>query len=77
MITAVPAPRWSPFIKSTFSSDSSCVEVSFATTGDVRLRDSKSRGKGPELLFNRQEWSAFLSGVRAGEFEPPPTTAGE
>jgi hypothetical protein len=38
--------------------------------GDVALRDSKS-ADSPELRFNSKEWTAFLAGVRGGEFELP------
>jgi len=74
---AAPTPDWSAFKKSTFSSDSGCVEVSFSTAGEVRLRDSKSRGNGPELHFDLREWRAFLSGVHDGQFEPFPRPAGD
>lgn len=44
----------------------SCVEVA-RTPGGVAVRDSKD-GDGPMLQFEECAWSAFLSGVRAGEF---------
>jgi hypothetical protein len=46
-----------------------CVEV--ATTnlpGLVAVRDSKNPD-GPRLIFTPDEWHAFVSGVRDGEFE--------
>lgn len=44
----------------------SCVEV--ADLGDrVAVRDSKDLSVAP-LVFTRSEWSAFLHGVRAGDF---------
>ena len=54
------------FRRSSFCGDSSCVEVAFTTDG-VRVRDSKSIG-GLELVFTPSEWAAFVSGVKAGEF---------
>jgi hypothetical protein len=52
--------------KSTFSGVNGCVEV--AVLDDrVAVRDSKDPG-GSVLMFSRQEWAAFLGGVRAGEF---------
>jgi hypothetical protein len=54
--------------KSTFSGTNGCVEVAFVQ-GQVAVRDSKQRG-GPVLVFTAHEWRAFLSGVRAGEFDP-------
>lgn len=56
--------RWR---KSTRSGTNGCVEVAFVQ-GQVAVRDSKQRG-GPVLVFTPQEWAAFLSGVRAGEFD--------
>lgn len=54
--------------KSTFSGTNGCVEVAFVQ-GQVAVRDSKQRG-GPVLMFTTHEWEAFLSGARAGEFDP-------
>lgn len=48
---------------------SNCVEVRELEDGSFELRDTKDRTK-PAHLFTRGEWSAFLAGVRAGEFEP-------
>ena len=45
----------------------SCVEVA-AVPVAVALRDSKDRG-GPVLVFTPDEWRAFMTGVRAGEFD--------
>jgi len=58
--------RWR---KSSFSGTQGCVEV--ADTADaVWLRDSKEQ-QGPVLMFTRHEWTAFLAGVRAAEFDAP------
>jgi hypothetical protein len=53
--------------KSTWSAVENCVEVAFGD-GQVAVRDSKDRS-GPALIFSSHEWSAFLSGVRNGEFD--------
>jgi Domain of unknown function (DUF397) len=53
--------------KSTFSGTNGCVEVAFVQD-QVAVRDAKQRG-GPVLVFTAHEWQAFLSGVRAGEFD--------
>jgi hypothetical protein len=53
--------------KSSYSSINGCVEVAFAD-GNVAVRDSKDR-RGPVLLFTPAEWTAFLEGVRGGEFD--------
>jgi Domain of unknown function (DUF397) len=46
-----------------------CVEVgTMACGGDVLVRDTKDR-EGPVLRFTPTEWSAFLAGARAGEFD--------
>jgi hypothetical protein len=58
-----------PFRKSSFSNVNNpvCVEVGIRA-GLIRVRDSKDRAGG-ELVFNRDEWDAFLRGVKAGEFD--------
>ena len=43
-----------------------CVEVA-ASGGTIYLRDSKCPA-GPTLAFTITEWTAFLAGVQAGEF---------
>ena len=47
-----------------------CVETAFLADGHIAVRDSKDRG-GPVLLYTPREWSAFLAGVKDGEFELP------
>jgi hypothetical protein len=56
--------RWS---KSSFSTNS-CVEAAVYGDGRVAVRDSKNPAQG-FLLYNANEWSAFLAGVRNGEFD--------
>jgi uncharacterized protein DUF397 len=46
-----------------------CVEVSFSSDA-VGLRDS-SAPEGAVLVFDRDEWEAFLGGVAAGSFSLP------
>jgi hypothetical protein len=53
--------------KSTFSAHTSCVEVRQDGTY-IEARDSKNRD-GLVLQFTKSEWSAFISGVKAGEFD--------
>lgn len=49
------------------NSGGSCVEV--AVLGDaVVTRDSKDP-QGTVQAYTRDEWSAFLTGVKAGEFD--------
>ncbi|HEY3867219.1 MAG TPA: DUF397 domain-containing protein [Actinocrinis sp.] len=45
-----------------------CVEVAIGPD-EIGVRDSKDRSGG-RLTFTRAEWTAFLAGVRAGEFDP-------
>jgi len=58
--------------KSTFSGTGDCVEVAFAGDGAVQVRDSKDVA-GPQLHFTHREWTAFVAGVRDGQFDPPGT----
>ena len=44
-----------------------CVEVA-PTVAGVAMRDAKV-ADGPVLTFGRQEWAAFLAGIRAHDFE--------
>lgn len=59
--------------KSTFSNPSgNCLEVaekdgSIVIQGLVHVRDSK-HPKGGMLQFTKNEWTAFIDGVRQGEF---------
>lgn len=48
-----------------------CVEVADLQGGQVGMRDSKNI-TGPVLDFPREEWRAFLDGVRNGEFDAFP-----
>jgi hypothetical protein len=58
------------YTKSTFSGDGACVEVCMLADGTIGLRDSKDITKPPHL-FTQHEWTAFVAGVRAGEFDLP------
>jgi Domain of unknown function (DUF397) len=56
--------------KSKFSGgNGACVAVAFLLNG-VRVRDTKDPG-GPDLFFTNEEWTAFIKGVRHGEFDLP------
>jgi predicted secreted Zn-dependent protease len=46
-----------------------CVEIA-EPPGVVLVRDSKDPS-GPMLAFGHEGWAAFVSGVRAGEFNAP------
>jgi hypothetical protein len=53
--------------KSSYCADSQCVEVADIGDDAVGIRDSK-RLDQPFLRFDRAEFSAFLAGVKAGDF---------
>jgi hypothetical protein len=56
--------------KSSRSGDNggTCVEVATNLAGIVAVRDSKNPS-GSVLVFTPVEWSAFLDGVKLGEFD--------
>ena len=55
--------------KSTRSNDTgNCVEVADNLPGLVAVRDSKDPA-GPALAFTPEGWSAFVGGVKDGEFD--------
>ncbi|GAA2247136.1 MULTISPECIES: DUF397 domain-containing protein [Kitasatospora] len=55
--------------KSTYSNGDGgqCIEVADGFSGIVPVRDSKDPN-GPALVFPSEAWSAFVAGVRAGDF---------
>lgn len=58
-----------PWAKSSYSNTgANCVEVAHTSSGHVAVRDSKDP-RGPQLRFTPDEWTAFVSGIRSGEFE--------
>jgi len=50
--------------------NSACVQVAHLPGGIVAVRDSKDTAKAAHF-FDREEWSAFVAGVKAGEFDLP------
>jgi hypothetical protein len=61
--------RW---IKSSYSGPTGgdCVEVAFLDDGQVAMRNSRCPD-GPALVFTQAEWTAFLGGLRDGQFGRP------
>jgi Domain of unknown function (DUF397) len=54
--------------KSSYSSaQGNCVEVCWSEPDAVAVRDSKDQA-GPELAVGDRAWSAFVRGVKQGEF---------
>lgn len=52
---------------SSFTDNETCVEVA-GTDSAVYVRNSNARNAGA-VVFTRDEWSAFLKGAAAGEFD--------
>jgi hypothetical protein len=59
--------RW---IKSRSCSADGCVEVAQLPGGNVAVRDSKDVTKTAHV-FDRDEWAAFITGAKNGEFDLP------
>jgi len=58
------------WITSRACNNSACVQVAYLPGGIVALRDSKDVTK-PAHVFDHEEWAAFITGVKAGEFDVP------
>jgi hypothetical protein len=58
------------WITSRACNNSACVQVAHLPGGMVALRDSKDTGKSA-LVFDSEEWAAFVIGVKAGDFDLP------
>ncbi|MGI5443845.1 DUF397 domain-containing protein [Streptomyces shenzhenensis] len=57
------------FVKSSYSGgNGACVEVATTPDGGRAVRDTKDRGSGTQF-YTRDEWAAFVAGVKAGEFD--------
>jgi hypothetical protein len=50
------------------SINGSCVEVANLADGRVMVRDGKAAEDSPLLVFSGEEWNAFISGVKNGDF---------
>jgi hypothetical protein len=59
-----------PFEVSSYcAGNGSCVEVAPLAAGGRAVRDGKQGAAGPVLSFTAGEWTAFVAGIKAGEFE--------
>jgi hypothetical protein len=70
-MTSMPPGGTSQWIKSSLSfSNGNCVEVAKLPDEDmVGVRHSKDTGNGMILRFTPEEWTAFIAGVKTGEFD--------
>lgn len=60
------APQW---VKSSLSfANGNSVEVAGLGHGNVGVRDSKNP-QTPPLVFDRDEWAAFIGGAKLGDFD--------
>jgi Domain of unknown function (DUF397) len=66
MSSDLSGARWHKSTKSGGNGD--CVEVADNLLDIVAVRDTKQREAGT-LIFTDQAWSAFVSGVKSGEFD--------
>jgi len=55
------------WMRASFCGTGECVEVA-SHDGVIVMRDSK-QPVGPVLRYSSAEWQAFISGVKAGEFD--------
>ena len=58
------------WITSRFCNNSACVQVAHLPGGMVAIRDSKDTARPPHV-FDSAEWTAFITGVKAGDFDLP------
>jgi hypothetical protein len=67
MTTNLASAEWR---KSTYSGSNggNCVEVAANLPGVIAIRDSKDP-HGSTLVCTRQDWRAFISGAKAGQFD--------
>ena len=53
--------------RSSRCADRNCVEIA-VVDGTVAMRDSKNVDQ-PSLTFSRGEWTSFLAGLAAGDYD--------
>jgi hypothetical protein len=65
-VTPITEAQWRRSFKC--GSHGSCVEIAKLPEG-VAVRDGKAGEEGPVLRFTHEEWDAFVTGIRAGDFD--------
>lgn len=65
------------FKTSSFCNFGDCVEVGHSPDGSVTVRDTKDAARSTALTFTSDEWTVFVRGVKAGEFDPPGVPAAD
>lgn len=72
-MTSHPVPAdgvmWRKSSRSGYSG--SCVEIANFDGGQVGIRDSKAKGLGPVIFVAPADWSAFVAGIKDGQFDLP------
>ena len=58
------------WITSRACNNSACVQVAHLPGGMVAIRDAKDTSK-PAHVFDSEEWSAFITGIKSGDFDLP------
>ncbi|MGH3737713.1 MAG: DUF397 domain-containing protein [Micromonosporaceae bacterium] len=69
----LPLVAWRISSRSGDGGGGSCVEAGpvLDGSGRVAVRHSKHREHGPVIVYTRDEWAAFVAGVKDGEFDLP------
>lgn len=57
-----------PWYNASSNDGSSCVDVQMYADGSVDTRNSKDPD-GPVCSYTREEWAAFVAGVKADQFD--------
>jgi hypothetical protein len=67
----VPADSvmWRKSSRSGYSGN--CVEIANFGDGQIGIRDSKANGRGPVIFVAPAGWSAFVAGIKDGQFDLP------
>ncbi|MER0240799.1 DUF397 domain-containing protein [Streptomyces sp. HSW2009] len=64
-----PNLKSAPWRKSTYSNgQTNCIEVADDHFGVMPVRDSKDP-HGPALVFEAAAWTAFVTSIKAGDFD--------